>query len=389
MSPNLVQRLSAEALGTLLLVYFGAAAALAATAGSLGVALAYAVALALAVWIFSAVSGAYVNPTVTIALAGRGRFAWRDVLAQVVGGVLAGLLAWATYGKAGITAGLGGAVHLNPAATVVVGLAVEALAAFLLVLAYYALFVEERVSRAAPGLGGGQRLLGRPVDLRGRLAGRRHRRGVPLRRAHRRATADRATRGTRRARRRAPGLTPAHRRHGPTQAAGTTTDRAQAGTVVNGIKRWCPVAVATSSSSAIASLNGTTPPTPDKAANPRQGCGMPDGSADTATVASVRRRQSHPRHAMVASGRVAGDTDSRRNRRPSAAVNRSNHPASRPADHCHLPRPERIGLQTTGGSNGYPWATIAADGTGSAETGQPFSSLRSIPSAAARESIVK
>src|SRR6266536_4537094 len=160
MSPNLVQRLSAEALGTLLLVYFGAAATLAVTAGALGTALAYAVALALAVWVFGAVSGAHVNPTVTIALAVRGRFGWRDVpgyvLAQVVGGVLAGLLAWATYGKAGINHGLGGAVHLNPAATVVVGLAVEALAAFLLVLAYYALFVEERVSRAAPGLGGGQ-----------------------------------------------------------------------------------------------------------------------------------------------------------------------------------------------------------------------------------------
>jgi glycerol uptake facilitator protein len=159
MSPNLVQRLSAEALGTLLPVYFGAAATLAATAGALGTAIAYAVALALAVWAFGAVSGAHANPTVTIALAARGRFAWRDVpgyvIAQVVGGILAGLLAWATYGKAGVTRGLGGAVHLNPAATVLVGLVVEALAAFLLVLAYYALFVEERVSRGAAGLGVG------------------------------------------------------------------------------------------------------------------------------------------------------------------------------------------------------------------------------------------
>src|SRR6266508_1918251 len=159
MSPNPVQRLSAEALGTLILVFFGAAATLAASAGALGTALAYAVALALAVWAFGAVSGAHVNPTVTIALAARGRFAWRDVpgylVAQVVGGILAGLLAWAVYGKAGITAGLGGAVHLNPTATVLVGLVAEALAAFLLVLAYYALFVEERVSRDAAGLGVG------------------------------------------------------------------------------------------------------------------------------------------------------------------------------------------------------------------------------------------
>jgi glycerol uptake facilitator protein len=159
-SPNLVQRLSAEALGTLLLVFFGAAATLAVTANALVPALAYAVVLALAVWVFASVSGAHVNPTVTIALAARGRFAWSDVpgyvLAQVVGGVLGGLLAWAVYGKAaGITAGLGGAVHLNPAANVLIGLVVEALAAFLLVLAYYALVVEERVSRGAAGLGVG------------------------------------------------------------------------------------------------------------------------------------------------------------------------------------------------------------------------------------------
>jgi glycerol uptake facilitator protein len=159
MSPNLVQRLFAEALGTLLLVFFGAAATLAATAGAPGTALAYAVVLVIAVWMFGGVSGAHVNPTVTIALAVRGRFPWRDVpgyvLAQVVGGVLAGLLAWAVYGKAGITAGLGGAVHLSSGYTMLVGLVAEALAAFLLVLAYYALFTEEQVSRAAAGLGVG------------------------------------------------------------------------------------------------------------------------------------------------------------------------------------------------------------------------------------------
>ena len=157
MSPNLVQRLSAEALGTLILVFFGAAATLAATAGALGTALAYAVALAMAVWVFGGVSGAHVNPTVTIALAAGGRFAWRDVpgyvLAQAVGGLLGGLLAWAVYGKPAITAGLGGAVHLSPGHSVLVGLVAEALAAFLLVLAYCALFAEERVGRTAAGLG--------------------------------------------------------------------------------------------------------------------------------------------------------------------------------------------------------------------------------------------
>jgi glycerol uptake facilitator protein len=122
------------------------------------VAAAYAVALTLAVWIFSASSGAHLNPAVTIALAVRGRFAWRDVpgylVAQVVGGVLAGLLAWATYGAEGARGGLGTTV-ISPSATAVTALVVEALVAFLWVLAYYALFVDERASKAVAGLGVG------------------------------------------------------------------------------------------------------------------------------------------------------------------------------------------------------------------------------------------
>ena len=103
-------------------------------------------------------SGPHVNPAVTIALAVRGRFAWADVpgyvIAQVVGGVLAGLLAWATCGAAGARAGLGTTV-VNPAASTLTALVVETLVAFLWVLAYYALVVEERVSRTAAGLGVG------------------------------------------------------------------------------------------------------------------------------------------------------------------------------------------------------------------------------------------
>jgi glycerol uptake facilitator protein len=122
------------------------------------VAAAHAVALTLAVWIFSATSGAHLNPAVTIAVAVRGRFAWADVpgylIAQIVGGVLAGLLAWGTYGAAGARGGLGTTV-VNPAATTVTALVVEALVAFLWVLAYYALYVEERASKAVAGLGVG------------------------------------------------------------------------------------------------------------------------------------------------------------------------------------------------------------------------------------------
>src|SRR6266498_3188757 len=158
MSSRLVQRLSVEALGTLLLVYFGVAATLAATAGSLGVAAAYAVALTLAVWIFGAASGAHLNPAVTIAVAVRGRFAWRDVpgylIAQVAGGVLAGLLAWATYGAAGARGGLGTTV-LNPGATTVTGLLVEALLALAPITGASANFARTFGAELSAKLGGG------------------------------------------------------------------------------------------------------------------------------------------------------------------------------------------------------------------------------------------
>jgi glycerol uptake facilitator protein len=145
-------------LGTLLLVYFGVAATLAATGGSLGVAAAYAVALTLAVWIFSATSGAHLNPAVTVAVAVRGRFAWRDVpgylIAQVVGGVLAGLLAWATYGAAGARGGLGTTV-INPPPPRSRPWSWRPWWRSCGVLAYYALYVEERASKAVAGLGVG------------------------------------------------------------------------------------------------------------------------------------------------------------------------------------------------------------------------------------------
>ena len=99
MRPESVPRLAAELLGTLFLVFFGAGAATHGLGGVIGVALAHAFALALAVWIFGSVSGAHVNPAVTVALALKGRLAWIDaafyIVAQLVGAFVAALLIWA------------------------------------------------------------------------------------------------------------------------------------------------------------------------------------------------------------------------------------------------------------------------------------------------------
>ena len=156
MRPAPAPRLAAEVVGTMLLVFFGAGAASHAESSLIGVALAYAFALTLAVWVLGAVSGAHVNPAVTIALALRRRISWPDVplyiVAQLVGGIAAALLLWAVYGRHGIDAGLG-ATHVHRDVTVLGALVAEIVGAFLLVSAVYVLTVRERVPAGVAALG--------------------------------------------------------------------------------------------------------------------------------------------------------------------------------------------------------------------------------------------
>ena len=104
----------AELVGTFILVYGGTAVAVGAilarpTAGpaydSLAVALAFGLALAAVVAAIGHVSGAHVNPAVTLGMAATGKFPWRYapiyVGAQLVGAVLAALATWVTFGGAG------------------------------------------------------------------------------------------------------------------------------------------------------------------------------------------------------------------------------------------------------------------------------------------------
>jgi glycerol uptake facilitator protein len=106
----LPRRLVAEAVGTAMLVLFGAGsmiAALTAGDGSLDyaglkfVSLTFGIVVALVIYGFGPVSGAHINPAVTLALGLTRRFAWREVapcmVAQLVG---------ATFGAALVTISL-------------------------------------------------------------------------------------------------------------------------------------------------------------------------------------------------------------------------------------------------------------------------------------------
>jgi aquaporin Z len=97
MDEPLIRRLSAEFLGTFVLVFVGCGAAI-LDAGNkgidyLGVALAFGVAVMVMVYAVGAISGGHFNPAVTIGLAVARRFPWSDVIAYLVTQVVASTVA--------------------------------------------------------------------------------------------------------------------------------------------------------------------------------------------------------------------------------------------------------------------------------------------------------
>ncbi|WP_431473257.1 MIP/aquaporin family protein [Ornithinimicrobium sp. W1665] len=164
MEGRIVRRLAAELMGTALLVLFGPGAVIAAltmgdgalTFADLGfVALAFAVVVALVIYAFGPVSGAHINPAVTIALAVAKRFPWVEVApyvaAQLVGAFVGGLLVVATFGMSAVDLGMGATV-LAEGVPAWQGIVAEAFGTFILLLAIMALAVDPRAPAGWAGL---------------------------------------------------------------------------------------------------------------------------------------------------------------------------------------------------------------------------------------------
>jgi MIP family channel proteins len=114
-APSTTARLTAEALGTFILVFAGVGTVLFATLFPatdgmyLPIALAFGLSVVAGAYAFGHVSGAHFNPAVTLGAAFAGRLPWKDVIgylvAQVVGGIIATALLFAiAAGKDGFLA---------------------------------------------------------------------------------------------------------------------------------------------------------------------------------------------------------------------------------------------------------------------------------------------
>jgi MIP family channel proteins len=134
----------AELIGTFLLVFIGAGTgALAGTSGGgiLAVALAHGAALVVIIYALGPISGAHVNPAVTLSLALTGKEKWDRavfyIVAQLVGAALAALLLAYLVGFSREVTGLGATVGslttTDPLKTIVL----EAVLTFFLVTAVY------------------------------------------------------------------------------------------------------------------------------------------------------------------------------------------------------------------------------------------------------------
>jgi glycerol uptake facilitator protein len=174
---SLARRCTAELVGTLVLVYFGAGAAAVtlmlakgATSpndfgigiGALGglgdwfaIGFAFAIAIAAMIYALGRVSGAHINPAVTIALWATKRFSTADsvayIVSQLVGGAIGSLLFALSAGMNAVTIGGLGATAPFPGIGYGQAILVEAIGTFVLMLAIMGVAVDKR---APPGFAG-------------------------------------------------------------------------------------------------------------------------------------------------------------------------------------------------------------------------------------------
>lgn len=175
---SLLKRSVAECIGTLLLVYFGAGAAaitLMIAQGSktsstfnigigalgglgdwLAIGLSFGLVISAVIYSMGRISGAHINPAVSIALWATKRFSTRDtaayVIAQLIGGSLGSLLFAATVGMDAVTIGGLGATAPFPGIGMIQAIIAEFLGTFVLMIAIMGVAVDKKAPEGFAGL---------------------------------------------------------------------------------------------------------------------------------------------------------------------------------------------------------------------------------------------
>lgn len=174
---TLAKRFTAEVVGTFILVFFGPGAAvitlmiangadkpnefnigigaLGGIGDWLGIAMAFALAIAAVIYSLGRISGAHINPAVTIALWSIGKFPSKDVapyiVAQLIGATIGSIAFLACVGPAAATIGGLGATAPFPGISYGQAILAEAIGTFLLMFVIMGVAVDER---APPGFAG-------------------------------------------------------------------------------------------------------------------------------------------------------------------------------------------------------------------------------------------
>jgi MIP family channel proteins len=159
-TPPLTSALIAETVGTFLFFFVGAGAVVLTAhlpdnnGGLVGIALAHGLALAVLVSAFGAISGGHFNPAVTFGVWITGRIeparAGMYVVAQLIGGLIAGLALRLVFPESSWEPVKLGTPTVDPGITIVAAIAIEAILTMLLLFAVFGTAIDPR----GPKIGG-------------------------------------------------------------------------------------------------------------------------------------------------------------------------------------------------------------------------------------------
>jgi glycerol uptake facilitator protein len=167
MSPTLPQKLTAEAIGTAILVFIGAGSVPLTifltgenpfgSAELSTISFAFAFAIFAAVYSVGHISGCHINPAVSIALAATGKVSWGTagayVVAQLVGAVLGAVLTLIVLtGNDPVALGLGAVSYTDETSGMAIAFAAEAIGTAILVFTVFGAAVDGRAPAGFAGI---------------------------------------------------------------------------------------------------------------------------------------------------------------------------------------------------------------------------------------------